>query len=323
MDLFLKKYLSNTKYKKIPLTQEGSDRFYIRVKSPQTSWVFACSPADQQKKFLLRLKEFEKSDLKVPKLVAKNDIKGFLLLEDLGDRSLEKKVLQEKVVSGFFYRRALKEIVKLQGGRYRALPRFSKEDFLKEILWTEKYLIKDFLKLKIKEKIRKDYVKEWKNLCKALSSFPYKPTHRDYHSRNLFIKDKKIYMIDFQDAGLFPRFYDVASLLYDVYIASQIKERDRKDLFHYFLQNSSVLEKTMTKKIKEEWSMTVIQRLFKACGSFAGFYCIKKQDTHLKYIKPGLKLLKKQLQGIEKYPAFLNLVSSLLKSFEVSRKKSK
>ena len=312
MDLFLKKNLPPGEYKEIPLTKEGSERSYIRVQSPQVSWVLACSPLDQQKKFLLQLREFEKIGLKVPKLKAQDNIKGFLLLEDLGDLSLEKRVLQKNKIPSSQYCQALEEIIKLQRGRYRALSPFSKQDFFKEILWTEKYLINDFLKLKVKEKTRRAYLKEWEDLCGKLSSFPYKPAHRDYHSRNIFIKDKKLYMIDFQDAGLFPRFYDVASLLYDVYIASKMKKTGRIKLFNYFLQNSLFPEKTVTKKIKEEWSITVIQRLFKACGSFASFYCIKKQDTHLKYIKPGLRLLKKQLQDMEKYPAFLELVSSLL-----------
>ena len=315
MDLFLKKNLSSGEYKKILLTKEGSDRFYTRVQTPHISWILACSPLDQQKKFLLRLREFEKTDLKVPKLKAQDNIKGFLLLEDLGDQSLEKKILRGNGGSISLYRRALEEVIKLQKGRYRALPRFSKQDFFKEILWTEKYLIKGFLKWKAKEKNRRAYLKEWEDLCGKLSSFPYKPAHRDYHSRNIFIKDNELYMIDFQDAGLFPRFYDAASLLYDVYIASPMKKQERRELFNYFLRNSLFPEKTVTKKIKEEWSITVIQRLFKACGSFAGFYCIKKQDTHLKYIKPALKLLKRQLKDREKYPAFLELVSFLLEEF--------
>ena len=56
----------------------------------------------------------------------------------------------------------------------------------------------------------------------------------------------------------------------------------------------------MTKKIKAELSITVIQRLFKACGSFASFYCIKKQDTHLKYIKPWFKIIKKTIARCKK-----------------------
>ena len=312
MDLFLKKNLSSKEYKKIPITKEGSDRFYTRVQTPDISWVLACSPLDQQKKFLRRLREFEKAALRVPQLKAQDNVKGFLLLEDLGRQSLEKKILRGKSAFLPFYRQALKEVIKLQKGGYRALPVFSNRDFLKEMLWTEKYLIKVFLKLKVKEKNRGAYLKDWKNLCEKLSSFPYKPAHRDYHSRNLFIKDKKLYMIDFQDAGLFPRFYDAASLLYDVYIAARMKNQERKILFNYFLRNSLFPEKTATKKIKEEWSITVIQRLFKACGSFAGFYGIKKQDTHLKYIKPALRLLKSQLKERKEYPAFSELVAFLL-----------
>ena len=39
--------------------------------------------------------------------------------------------------------------------------------------------------------------------------------HRDYHSRNLMVRDNELYVIDFQDMVRGPITYDLASLLYD------------------------------------------------------------------------------------------------------------
>ena len=42
--------------------------------------------------------------------------------------------------------------------------------------------------------------------------------HRDYHSRNIMIKDNSLFVIDYQDARLGPYTYDLASLIIDPYI---------------------------------------------------------------------------------------------------------
>ena len=42
--------------------------------------------------------------------------------------------------------------------------------------------------------------------------------HRDYHSRNLMLHERRLYIIDFQDARMGPDTYDLASLLRDSYV---------------------------------------------------------------------------------------------------------
>ena len=314
MDIFLKSALSGAKYKKLLLTKQGSDRQYIRIKTARLSWVLAHSPIKQQKYFLLRLKDFSSAGLNVPKLIAQDQKKGFLLLEDLGNQDLEKEVLENREFPFAYYCHALDQIIKLQSGVQSTLwPSFTRENFFKEMLWTEKYLINHLFDLKLNKNFRELYLKEFLSVCEQLSAFPYLPAHRDCHSRNLFIKNKKLYLIDFQDAAFFPRFYDPVSLLYDVYVSSKIKNKDREKMLNYFLLKNGFSEKKITKKIREEISIIAMQRLFKVCGSFAGFYSLKKQNTHLKYIYPALQMLEKLLQEQKNnYPVFLKLIEELL-----------
>ena len=44
--------------------------------------------------------------------------------------------------------------------------------------------------------------------------------HRDYHSRNLMLHERQLYIIDFQDARMGPDTYDLVSLLRDSYVDS-------------------------------------------------------------------------------------------------------
>ena len=373
MKLFLEKALNGQEYKKKPLTPEGSDRKYFRIITKEHSYILAHSPLSQQEKFLKRGKDFYDGGLNIPKVYfyqpnglmgVKNEDKirttgyqnqkGFLLLEDLGDQSLEKEVLKNKTFPFFYYFQALDQIIKLSswrdfGSQKRRkkhlsslpsrtsfiLPIFTTEQFFKEMLWTEKYLIGDFYQIdrsgqdcfssrsrlqtsqkenQVRIKWEKDFQvkcrKEWQDICNTLSSFSFLPTHRDYHSRNIFIKNKKTYIIDFQDAGFFPRLYDVVSLLYDVYVYTKMTDKEREELLCYFVSHHPDLKSV--EEIRWELAITTLQRLFKACGSFAGFFSLKKQDTHLKYIVPALKILKKELQDIKQYPSFLSLVDLLL-----------
>ena len=314
-DLFLKSVFKNKKYEVFPLTEEGSDRRYARIKTEESSWVLACSPVEQQNRFLLRQGDFSAAGLNVPQWTARDLKKGFLLLEDLGDQSLEKEVLGSKEFPFSYYFQALDQIIKWQGSK-KILPSFTKENFFKEMLWTEQYLIKCFFNLKPEKNLRSGYLKEWESLCEQLVCFPLLPAHRDYHSRNLFIKDQKLYLIDFQDAGFFPRFYDVVSLLYDVYVHSKTDNKEREKLLDYFLCENFFPEKIRTEEIKQEVIVTALQRLFKACGSFAGFYALKKQRTHLKYISPALKIVKKHLVDLKLYPCFLSLIDLCVERVE-------
>ena len=377
MKSFLEKALKGKEYKKTSLTLEGSDRQYFRVTTKKDSYILACSPIEQQEKFLQRWKDFSQWGLNVPKLYfcqpnldsKSTNQKRFLLLEDLGDQSLEKKVLESNTFPLSYYFQALDQIMKLscqlgfvgenflkEKGENRKtvrqnqgniFPFFTKEQFFKEMLWTEQYLINDFYKFKPEKKFQIKYLKEWDHICRTLSSFPFLPAHRDYHSRNIFIKDKKTYIIDFQDAGFFPRFYDVVSLLYDVYVHSRMTSKRRERLLQYFIVHHLSLkltgfsdhltreeiqkegrpsqqkniknfftEQEILEKIRWEIAITTVQRLFKACGSFAGFYSLKKQSTHLKYIVPALKILRAELQEIKQYPYFLSLIELLLKKKE-------
>ena len=334
------------------LKNRGSKILASTQNTKTASWILACSPLDQQKYFLWRQKDFLKAGLNVPKLhprgkpspIHQLDVsakkvkkssptdmdaqKAFLLMEDLGDQSLEKQVLESSHFPYGSYFQALDQLIKLettdmlfQSGP--TPPPRTKHTFLQEMLWTKKYLIQKLVHYKLEGKERELVLKEWQIICEKIAHYPFLPGHRDFHSRNLFIKNHKIYMIDFQDAGFFPRFYDVVSLIYDVYVDSLMDSLVRENLLDYFISKSGLLDQTNITKQKdfeEEIALTALQRLFQAVGRFASFYCIKRQQTHLRYIYPGLKMQAQLLQfkllkeGRVAYPYFLNLINQLLKS---------
>ncbi len=329
----MKKALKGQKYSKKALLEEGSERRYTRIRTEKgESWILARSPLDQQRYFLRRSEDFSKAGLHVPRIRSRDTQKGLLLMEDLGDQSLEKEVLTNKSFPLSYYFLSLDQLIQLQEqgpSLFQTGPKplaWTQKDMLKEMLYTEKYLINHFLDYSHSAKLKTACLKEWGAICQKLASFPLLPGHRDFHSRNLFVKNQKVYMIDFQDAGFFPRFYDAVSLIYDVYMDSHLDKGVREKLMDYYLAKSGFGENTL--KLREEIRLTALQRLFKAVGRFAGFYCIKKQKTHLRYIHPALKMQEELLcllqpepsSGKEPqraWPFFLKLVRGLLEKSRI------
>ncbi len=88
--------------------------------------------------------------------------------------------------------------------------------------------------------------------------------HRDYHSRNLLATDDGCGAVDFQDALLAPRLYDLASLIYDPYVKCE-PEQQRAALAGW---NRSCAGDAVS--LDEPRLLRVgVQRLLKAAGTFA------------------------------------------------------
>ena len=215
---------------------------------------------------------------------------GFVLLEDLGNVSLETQISAHHTKARPYYRQALDQMVRLQEYRVNWV-KFSSTDFFKEMLWTKTYLVDSMCSFPWKGDFLNKCFSEWDELCRTLGSFPFRPAHRDYHSQNLFIKEEKLYWIDFQDAALFPRCYDLASLLYDPYAGLSFDQR--KSMVAYLLSQRPCAKQACEGK---ELILTALQRLFKACGSFASFYVLRNQKTHLSYIPLSLRMVHQLLK---------------------------
>ncbi len=137
--------------------------------------------------------------------------------------------------------------------------------------------------------------KDFDLLCQKLSSYEKVLCHRDYHSRNLMLKDNKIYWIDFQDARMGPHSYDVVSLIRDSYV--DITWETRNYLFSYYLNELNLKrQKIKLKKIDLqdfhlETMLTGLQRNVKALGSFGYLATSKSKRSYLKYVLPTLETL--------------------------------
>lgn len=325
---FLSRALNSDFYKVFSLAGDASNRRYYRVVLDQNSWVLMrWDPFDPNNyPFLSVLNHFKKSGVHVPKVVAMSPDEGLLLLEDLGDLTLERKFWENQNQNAAidFYHMAVDEIVKIhhvattKEGPCTAFDiKFDTEKFLWEMNYGADNLISGILNFKMSDAHKKELQRIFIDISSRLDKEPKKIAHRDYHSRNLMIKLDQMNVIDFQDARLGPIQYDLVSLMRDSYV--DMTDDMANSLIDYYLEQSKqYLPKDFSKEnFMHIYELQSIQRCFKACGSFASFFHQRQDRRYLKYL-PGT--LRRVMKAINEFPEYKTFADILIDSGALERK---
>lgn len=319
LDPFLSKCLGLTDYKLYQLAGDASNRRYYRVIANDRSWVLMrWEPFDPENyPFISVLNHFAKNNVHVPKIEGISASEGLMLLEDLGDLTLERKFweTQDHSTSYEFYELAIDELIKIH---YPATDhkakctafdlQFDTEKLLWEMNYGREHLLNGVLKFSMPGPQSEALQKLFTDICQRLHAEPKRIAHRDYHSRNLMIKLDKVVVIDFQDARLGSVQYDLVSLLKDSYV-------DMPDHFSDRLKKS-YLEKSKpyldphfsTEHFELIYQLQSIQRCFKACGSFASFFSTREDRRYLKYLSGTLRRVLKSLALFPEYKLFTDIL---------------
>jgi aminoglycoside/choline kinase family phosphotransferase len=317
---FIARSIHNPQFEIIPLAGDASNRRYYRVIHDEKSWVLmSWEPFKDDGKypFLSVLRHFAKNDVHVPQVVATAPDLGQVLLEDLGDLTLERKFWenrnQREVIP--FYQQALGEIIKIH---YKATKdtspctafeiSFNTERLLWEMNYGREHLLEKLCGLQFSDKVSKKLLGDFTDICTELDQQPKVICHRDYHSRNLMLKLGKMRVIDFQDARLGPIEYDLVSLLKDSYVA--LENGITQELLDYYFQESKAfgLRDRSKENFENVYLLQSIQRCFKACGSFASFYNLREDTRYLKYLPATLERVKDALERFPKYNLLLRIL---------------
>lgn len=235
----------------------------------------------------------------VPKVVSLWPEKGLVMLEDLGDYTLERR-FEESLdfdLTRPFYEKAIDQLVKIHG--LTALRdqsdcvafrnAFDYDKLLWELNYAKKFFLQGLCECPDKPKTEKLLEKTFERVCKLLSAQPRVLVHRDFHSRNIMIKLNQTYIIDFQDARLGTVQYDLVSLLRDSYV--DIKKEDEVELIGHFANQMEKqgMDCSLNAEFQEIYEMQSLQRALKACGSFASFYVTRGDTRYLKYIPKTIR----------------------------------
>lgn len=319
---FLDVELGSAGYEILPLTGDASNRRYFRVVFGDQSFVLMVwepfvDNADYP--FLGVLNHFAKHGVLVPKVRAKSPANGLVLLEDLGDLTLERKFWETRDQSEVipFYRQAIDELIKIH---FSATDDASKNCVafrvafdLGKLLWEMNYgrehLIEGIGQVNLTAIEKKNLDRIFNDICALLAERHRRICHRDYHSRNLMIKLGQMRVIDFQDARMGPIQYDLVSLVYDSYV--DLSGSSRVAILNYYKE--AALDVGASPKEFDDFELMMkiqrIQRCFKACGSFSSFYQMRKDTRYLKYISKTLKIVSDTIVEFPEYRVFYDILS--------------
>jgi N-acetylmuramate 1-kinase len=294
-----------------PLLGDASDRRYyrLRLKAPVnglTSIVLMrlAEPYTAGELPFVNVQRYLSSKgIPVPALLCDDSPHGFVLLEDLGDVTLQDALQgasREQIAC--VYGEALDILLALQhpisvaprGGCVAFRLAFDVEKLMWELDFFLTHMIKQFCSRQLTSADEAALRGQFWGISSLLARQPRVLTHRDYHSRNLMCHQGRLRVIDFQDARLGPCQYDLASLLYDAYV---VLPRDlREALLTYYRERKASIDGYRDHDgFLQVFDYMCLQRHLKALGTFA-FQTVVKQNrrytsaipTTLGYIQDNL-----------------------------------
>lgn len=288
-----------------PMTPDASSRSYYRLElesSPGSVVLMVydgVQPAEiggnnhvcADEAYVLLTEFLTKEEIAVPKIYSDQRKDAALIIEDVGDVHLADTLKRnsEEILS--FYKKAIDELVVLQNIKKESNCFACKRSFNKNIYEKEISEFEEFL-LQAENPIVKT---AFEKLVEEILELPTAFSHRDYHSWNLLIdKRNQIRIIDFQDALIAPRAYDLASLLNDRDTDSMLGEENLKALIDYFITKQS-----LDSSFFNEYYRVLLQRDLKVAGRFHKLAKAGKKQ-YLKWVPGTMKRIGRSLKWLSK-----------------------
>ena len=290
---WLSKTIGNSSFNIKELRQEASDRKYYRIKAENISYVLTDNfdKTDQSANFLYASKILKNSSVNVPEVLAFSEDLRFVLLQDLGDESLDinDEYNDEKILE-----MALEQLSKIY---------FSDQDVLKSVTKESLFLqTNSFMDFCREKKCSNDEIKSLENLRNELVhnllNQQFIPSHNDFERRNLMMFQENLFVIDFQDLNMGPIGIDLASIMYE----------------HSYEYPKALIDNLLEKHLKDNGLNASSAELKDMIMHALAHRSMRVVGTFNKYFKEG-KLLNRKLD-LEKFLKRIYLALSTLKKEE-------
>ena len=295
------------------LTGDASTRRYYRIFTNKTSYVVCLDNPfgdEMEKHPFLSVQQFLlQNKIRVPDILDHNLPKGYSLQEDLGNETLLTKLstLTSSEEEFKIYKIIVDQLLELHRIPKTAVKNpnlfqlsFDYNKYMDETRFTFKYFLNFFNKTD-DENLVKELESLFSPVMQRLAEQKMVVTHRDFHSRNIMVRDDKYIFIDFQDARWGIPQYDLVSLLEDCYY--DLKEENRQKLKRYYFDNLSpdIHGQKTYAEFEALYQDMTIQRVFKAVGSFCYIYNWRKDDRYLKYIGFAMEKIRRTMMDNPRY----------------------
>jgi len=315
-----------------PMPGGASTRKYFRVALPDKTAVAmfvpeGAKPEEVQKAHAgTRWPFLEVRDLlaargiDVPAVFAEDCDHGWLVIEDLGDETLANWLTKHPDEKRALYTRAVRDLATGQKA-LAGLPVgsvVSSRTFDFELLRWEIEHFKEWGLDARQKPLSADDVATWNEiadrLAKRVADLPKGFVHRDYQSRNLMVVPEgdreRLVWIDFQDALLGPRVYDLVALLNDSY---QEFDRDFVEARLADYAEAASLSKESQAALVEEFDLVTVQRKLKDAGRFVFIDRVKGNPSFLKFVTPTIHKVNAALARLAPHEPDMAVLQSILR----------
>ncbi len=261
-----------------------------------------------------------KNKILAPNLLSENYSKNYIEIQDFGDQTLF-EILKNKNNNKFnVFKEIVKILNKIQLIKERKIKNFKNkfykvQEYKTKILFDEAKLFCDWYvtkKLpKVKSvKFKKKFKLEVKNLLSKLNYKNDTFVHRDFHVSNLMYYNKKIAIIDSQDALIGNRAYDLSSLIDDVRLktSNDLKEK----VFKYYIKTN---KKINIEKFKKDFEILSILRNLKIIGIFMRLALRDNKKKYLKLIPYAWEMINYRIKKQIEFKNFMLLLKNNFPKF--------
>ncbi|MCO7626468.1 phosphotransferase [Pseudomonas fluorescens] len=221
-------------------SSDASFRRYFRWEGEGRSFVVMDAPPPQEncKPFVDIAFLLAKSGINVPKIYAEDLERGFLLLNDLGNKTYLDVIDGEN--ADVLFSDALKALLAFQQLPMVApLPSYDVALLRRELELFPEWYVKRELGIEFDAAQQQQWQAVSDLLIDSALAQPKVLVHRDYMPRNLMLSEPNPGVLDFQDAVYGPVTYDVTCLFKDAFL-SWPEERVRGWLESYWQQASAL-----------------------------------------------------------------------------------
>ena len=287
----------------------GSDRRFWRLGAGDWSAVAMVSPpGDAEHARFVALAAFLRAhDLAPAALLRVDDDEKTVLMEDLGCGSLfamAGDISRDEPAAVHAWELATDHVVRLQAatGAARLECPVAFDMALDEgvLRWETDYFRERFLGglMGLEPAALAALTPGFEALAAAVAAQPVYLIHRDYQSQNLLVKDGRLRLVDFQGLRPGPLGYDLASLLWDPYVAMSPARREALVL-RYAAQVRRRLEPGLSDgDVRVMVLGAGLQRLMQALGAYGFLGLVKGRRGFLAHVPRGLAHLRDVLGAV-------------------------
>ncbi len=307
------------------LAGHASSRSYWRIGSPPHSHVVMVVPLDGKPEevtkgearaelpFIEVQRYLARIGARVPRIWSWDPAEGLMVLEDLGDEMLETRLGKgpmrfgdrERDPKELLYEMAVDDLARLRAAA-EARPdsenvaftrSFDAELYGWELWHFVEWALEAWKGKKLAPAERALAERRFGEISRALEAEPKGFTHRDYQSRNLMVLPAgpagwELAVIDFQDALLGPRQYDLVALLRDSYVELEPEFVDRMLQRYLAKLEEAGGPRLPYAPFRAGFDLLTVQRKLKDAGRFVFIDRVKKNPDFLVSIPSSLRYVR-------------------------------